>query len=188
MIKVCFKKALYAWQAQQITDDQEWAILGRAPSHSCIWTAKLPPATSISTKTSRIGVTVRWDPWKVHLFVSKVQKLLHNLYTIGVGENRSFPQLKEHREEGVYSHKTEVLPKKQREKNQKKWCMQKRQNLCFAFYSWQKNAQLLLSFDYWQSNDNMNSACSNNNPWKLTILTHSTALWDPGCPSKITFS
>lgn len=103
MIKAHFKKVLYAWQAQQITDDQgmPWAILGRAPSQSCIWTAKPPPATSISTKTSQIGVTVGWDPWKVHLLGSKVQKLLHKSYKIGMGKNRSFPQLKEHRKVGV---------------------------------------------------------------------------------------
>lgn len=47
--------------------------------------------------------------------------------------------------------------------------MLKRQNLSFPFYSWQKNAQLLPSLHYWQSNDNTNSACSNNDPWKLRI-------------------
>lgn len=33
--------------------------------------------------------------------VSKVQKLLHNSYTIGMGENRSFPRLQEHSKVGV---------------------------------------------------------------------------------------
>lgn len=183
-IKAHFKKALYAWQAQQITDEQGchgpfWGRLHLIYVPG-FWTAKLPPATSISTKTSQIGVTVDWDPWKVHSLVSRFQKLLHDPYKIGMGENRSLPQLKEHKKVGVYSHKTGVLPKKQRKKGKKNYqknlCMQKRQKSCLLPFILGRRMQLLPSFHYWQSNDNTNSACSSNNPWKVTIPTHSKSL------------
>lgn len=150
-IKAHFKKALYAWQAQQITDEQGchgpfWGRLHLIHIPG-FWTAKLPPATSISTKTSQIGVTVDWDPWKVHSLVSRFQKLLHDPYKIGMGENRSLPQLKEHKWEFTLT-KQEFYPrsKEKREKklSEKFMYAEKTKKLSFAFYSWQKNAVITI--------------------------------------------
>lgn len=85
--------------------------------------------------------------------------------------------------------KQEFYPRSKEKKNWSEKCMyaEKTNKLSFAFCSWQKNAQLLSSFHYWQFNDNTNSACSSNNPWKLTIPTHSKSLWDLGVQARLHF-
>lgn len=141
MIKARFKKALYAWQAQQITDDQGchgpfWGGL-HLIHRSGLQSYLLPPVSApnkLDWCYCGLGSSDSSFP------VSKVQKLLHNPYTIGIGENRSFPQLKEHRKVGVYSHKTGILPKKQRGKKSEKFIYAEKTKLVFCFYSWQKNA------------------------------------------------
>lgn len=95
-----------------------WAVLGRAPSYSCIWTAKQLPATSISTKTSQIGVTVGWDPWKVNLFESKVEKLLHNPYITGIPTNEGIQE-----SESLLSQNRGFTQEAKKKKNQENLCM-----------------------------------------------------------------
>lgn len=211
-IRVHFKKALYTWQA--LPDHRwsriPWAIWGRAPFHSYIRIAKLPPATTACTKTSRIWVMVGWDPWKVHLLASNVQKLLHDPYRTGMGETESLPQLKE-QSGGVTPlppSKNGGLPKKKKKKttkNQTKKNQTKPNHILFwkMYLSREDKKSCLLSFipsrrihgNYQETiilspivhNDTTNSDFSNNHSLNVAISSHSNSLWDPNAPIRLSF-
>lgn len=196
-IKARFKKALYTWQAQ--SDHRwsrtPWAILGRAPFHSHIQTAKLPPATSVGTKMSGIWVTVAQDAWNVHLLVSSIQKLLHGLYTMHMGEIKSLPQLKEHKKSvGLLSQNEDFTQEKKKKK--KYWSKEftypeKTKKLSFTLYSQQRSAQQLPRNHHFITeivhNNITNSDFSNYSPLKVAISTHSKSLWDLGSPATLRF-